>query len=77
MGKNATALLVVAGLFFSLAAFLLLSSPSEEAVIMHARQQAASAHPCPYADVLGLDENSVNPHTGEQRRGMRSIVARH
>lgn len=71
MGKNVTALLMLAGVCFSLASYLLLTAPSEEAETAHAHQQAATAtatpgaHPCPYADVLGLDENSVNPHTGQ------------
>jgi len=50
--------LLLALISLSLALYLLLSAPDEEdePVTVH------RIHPCPYADVLGLDENSPNPH---------------
>jgi hypothetical protein len=63
MAKN-TPLLVVAALFFSLSLYLLFSAPDEslESPSTEPASASSSAHPCPYADILGLDEHSVNPH---------------
>jgi len=63
MARSRAPLVLVAVLFFALAAFMLLSAPDEDMISDELADAATrSAHPCPYADVLGLDENSVNPH---------------
>jgi hypothetical protein len=60
MARN-TPLIIVALVFFSLAAYLLFSAPDDpNAPTIESPQ---GLHPCPYAEILGLDENSVNPHT--------------
>ena len=73
MNRSKLLPLVVAGLFFALALYMLLTAPSDEfdddpwggaagglggSKVSTSQQQ----HPCPYADILGLDENSINPH---------------
>lgn len=66
MARN-TPLLIVALVFFSLTLYLLLSAPDEDLAASGAAssdsiESPQGMHPCPYADILGLDENSVNPH---------------
>lgn len=58
MARN-TPLILVALVFFSIALYLLFSAPDDDVPTIVSPQ---GLHPCPYAEVLGLDEHSVNPH---------------
>jgi hypothetical protein len=79
--KKKFVLLAVALTFGALTAYLLLSAP-EEAPLASLdngttdaslgpggdKKQFYEEHPCPFAEMLKLDENSVDPHGGERRR---------
>jgi hypothetical protein len=56
--------LLIALTFFALAGYMLLTAPDDE--FNETLDLTKEKHPCPYADILGLDENSVNPHVGQQ-----------
>lgn len=73
MAKNLP-LLLVAATFFSLAAYLLLSAPDESLLDAFAGGTKNGRHPCPYADVLGLDENSPNPHGAGGPGGLPPVM---
>lgn len=59
MARSRLPLVLVALAFFGLSAFLLLSAPDDEYA---EGPSSSSAHPCPYADALGLDADTPNPH---------------